>query len=138
MHLGVKEHKINGLESGHLRLTVEWLNKYVDALPELYDFIKIGKKQDKPSNNTLISPVPKETQDGYPIPIYNLHTSAGTGSHLDGEEREGAITLSPTYIRQELGCNPKNLSMLYVTGDSMLPTLQPNDPILMTSLFKPL
>ena len=64
------------------------------------------------------------------IPIYDINVSAGSGSFVENEEQAGVLSLSDTYLRNELNISPKDAIIIFVTGDSMEPTLRSGDPIL--------
>ena len=65
------------------------------------------------------------------IAYYDVHASAGPGALNDQENILGTLPFDKRQLR-ELGCSePKNLAVLKVDGDSMTPTLNHGDDILL-------
>lgn len=63
------------------------------------------------------------------VPRLALGASAGAGS-LDADERpEGAVAFDPKWLKSA-GLRPAHLSILHVDGDSMVPTLNHGDDIM--------
>lgn len=63
------------------------------------------------------------------VPKLAMLASAGAGASIDGEPVEGAVAFDPKWLR-ELGADPRALSIIRVEGDSMAPTLNDGDDIL--------
>ncbi len=64
------------------------------------------------------------------VPRLDLGASAGPGA-LPGEERaQGHIAFDPAWLRRIAGSDPRLLSIIRVEGDSMAPTLNDGDDIL--------
>ena len=63
------------------------------------------------------------------VPKLAIGASAGAGASIDGEPVEGAVAFDPKWLR-ELGADPRALSIIRVEGDSMAPTLDDGDDIL--------
>ena len=63
------------------------------------------------------------------VPKLAIGASAGAGASIDGEPVEGAVAFDPKWLR-ELGADPRALSIIRVEGDSMAPTLNDGDDIL--------
>ena len=66
------------------------------------------------------------------VPKLAIGASAGAGASIDGEPVEGAVAFDPKWLR-ELGADPRALSIIRVEGDSMAPTLNDGDDILVDS-----
>lgn len=65
------------------------------------------------------------------IPLYDVRAGAGDGAIVDDDEViEELIAFSRSWLRGELRANPAHLSLIYVSGDSMEPTLRPGDVVL--------
>ena len=58
-----------------------------------------------------------------------IGASAGAGASVDGEAVEGEVAFDPKWLR-DLGADPRALSIIRVEGDSMAPTLDDGDDIL--------
>ena len=63
------------------------------------------------------------------VPKLAIGASAGAGRTVDGEPVEGAVAFDPKWLR-ELGADARALSIIRVEGDSMAPTLNDGDDIL--------
>ncbi|KTE17435.1 helix-turn-helix transcriptional regulator [Sphingopyxis sp. H115] len=63
------------------------------------------------------------------VPKLAIGASAGAGASVDGEPVEGEVAFDPRWLR-ELGADPRALSIIRVEGDSMAPTLDDGDDIL--------
>lgn len=63
------------------------------------------------------------------VPKLAIGASAGAGASIDGEPVEGELAFDPRWLRG-LGADPRALSIIRVTGDSMAPTLNDGDDIL--------
>ena len=63
------------------------------------------------------------------IPRFALRASAGPGGLDDDEAASGQIAFDPKWLRT-LGVSTKALSMIRVSGDSMMPTLSDGDEIM--------
>ncbi len=64
------------------------------------------------------------------VPMYDVAASAGHGALVEDEAIEGMLVFRNDWIRNELRVNPSELYLVTVNGDSMYPTLSPNDIIL--------
>jgi phage repressor protein C with HTH and peptisase S24 domain len=64
------------------------------------------------------------------VPKYDVKASAGHGSLIHSEQIVDHLAFKKSWIRLELGCAEKDLALITVKGDSMEPTLSPNDLIL--------
>jgi phage repressor protein C with HTH and peptisase S24 domain len=65
------------------------------------------------------------------LPLYGVQGSAGTGQLVETEEVEDHLAFKREWITRELRAKPDNLLLIYVQGESMVPTLNPGDVILM-------
>jgi phage repressor protein C with HTH and peptisase S24 domain len=63
------------------------------------------------------------------VPKLAIGASAGAGASIDGEPDEGELAFDPRWLRG-LGADPRALSIIRVEGDSMAPTLNDGDDIL--------
>ena len=63
------------------------------------------------------------------VPKLAIGASAGAGASIDGEPVEGRVAFDPKWLR-DLGADPRALSIIRVEGDSMAPTLNDGDDIL--------
>jgi len=63
------------------------------------------------------------------VPKLAIGASAGAGASIDGEPVEGEVAFDPKWLR-DLGADARALSIIRVEGDSMAPTLDDGDDIL--------
>ncbi len=63
------------------------------------------------------------------VPQYDLGASAGPGALAEDERPRSHLAFDSKWLRR-LAADPKQLSMIRVEGDSMLPTLSDGDEIL--------
>jgi len=65
------------------------------------------------------------------IPLYEVRGSAGDGHLVSGEEVEDLLAFKRAWIARELRTRPEALALIHVQGESMVPTLNPGDVILL-------
>jgi phage repressor protein C with HTH and peptisase S24 domain len=63
------------------------------------------------------------------VPRLAIDASAGPGGHVDEESIAGAIAFDPKWLRK-YNVRPQGVSMIQVQGDSMQPTLNAGDDIM--------
>lgn len=83
----------------------------------------------------MASPLPKAPGRGYAmllVPQLAVGASAGAGASVDGEAVEAGFAFDPRWLRR-LGADTRALSIISVEGDSMAPTLNDGDDILVDS-----
>jgi phage repressor protein C with HTH and peptisase S24 domain len=81
------------------------------------------------------TPEPEE-EDCVQIPKYDIGVSAGPGAFIDAACEPEMISVDLQWLRQELNVNPAEMSMIYVRGDSMQPTIMDGDMLLVSSQVK--
>ncbi|MEO5333302.1 MAG: helix-turn-helix transcriptional regulator [Magnetococcus sp. YQC-5] len=64
------------------------------------------------------------------VPRYDVSASAGYGSFIDGENIIDKMAFRRNWLRQDMGLQIEHVVVIDVMGDSMQPTLQPGDQIL--------
>lgn len=102
----------------------QYLERMADRMNVNVEWLVTGKGSMR-SEST-----PAAFQDYVRIPLYNVRGAAGDGAFVESEAIETLLAFSRTLIRAELRANPANLSLIYVSGDSMVPTLHPGDMVL--------
>ncbi len=70
-----------------------------------------------------------QADDLISVPVLDVQASAGAGAFADDERARARMRFDPTWLRG-LKLDPRHLSVIQVTGDSMTPTLQDGDDIL--------
>jgi phage repressor protein C with HTH and peptisase S24 domain len=69
------------------------------------------------------------------VPIYNVEASAGDGAVVVYEDAVGKLAFPPGYLAYLTTTSAKNLRIISVKGDSMFPTLN-DDDIVMVDVSK--
>ncbi len=77
----------------------------------------------------VAAPASRRGPDMVLVPKLAIGASAGAGRTVDGEAVEGEVAFDPKWLRG-LGADPRALSIIRVEGDSMAPTLNDGDDIL--------
>jgi len=70
--------------------------------------------------------------DAIALDFYDIEVSAGHGSLVIQEEKNDSIYFSHKFIDNEIGVNAKNVFLMPVRGDSMMPTLK-NQAVIMVN-----
>lgn len=65
------------------------------------------------------------------VPVYDIAASAGDGALVDYEGIAYSLAFPPDYIRRVTRADPKNLTIISVKGDSMIPTLYDDDIVML-------
>ena len=111
-------------------LPMEQCIKIAEKTGVSLDWLILGKgtPQTQPS-----SPVQDcDDQDAVWVPLYDVYASAGGGEDVWGEEIEQYIPFSRVWLNQQ-NLHSKNLVCIKVRGDSMEPTLNNGDVILVNT-----
>ena len=69
------------------------------------------------------------------VPVYDIAASAGYGALVEYESVAYSLAFPPTYLEKITRSHPRNLAILSVKGDSMLPALK-DDDIVMVDMSK--
>lgn len=64
------------------------------------------------------------------IPLYDVEASAGHGSYADDEGKIAHIAFNPDYLREVINASRSHLQVIKVQGESMQPTLNDGDLIM--------
>lgn len=70
------------------------------------------------------------------IPSIAIESSKGGSTVITDDAAEKAYSFHESWLKEELGVNSKDLRVIYVRGDSMQPTLQENDMVLVNTTHK--
>lgn len=97
-------------------VSVEWLATGKGPMPT-----SGTNSQSEPGNATL---VPLDSNSFVPVPVFDVHASAGGGAMNFGEVVSGYLSLPVSYLKDHLGVNPKDACGIYINGDSMEPSLE--------------
>lgn len=113
--LGVSQVSIFNLEAGKIKVTDEYVRKYA----ELYNVEPMELLKEKPN-------VPTTIIEDTKIDIISAIPCCGNGNEVT-EEVIGTFKLPIEKFRAITSSNPSNCKMLQVSGDSMQPTINDGD-----------
>lgn len=65
------------------------------------------------------------------VPVYDVQASAGFGAIVDSEEHVASLAFPSGYLRRLTRANPRDLKIITVKGDSMAPTLNDDDVVML-------
>jgi len=104
-----------------LDCTPDWLLTGQDT-PSFFKNYTLAEESFKRTDPSPIefSPTPKYVE----LDFYDVEVSAGHGALVIQEEKDDSICFSNKFITKELGLKPKNIFLMPVKGDSMVPTLK--------------
>lgn len=85
-----------------------------------------------PLTKVAQSPASNRRGDMVLVPKLAIGASAGLGATVDTEPVHSAVAFDPRWLR-DMGADPRTLSIIRVEGDSMAPTLNDGDDILVDS-----
>ncbi len=89
-------------------------------------------------DETLLGADPKEMSPNLPairVPRLAVQASAGPGTTVEGEFEVGSFWFDPKWLRQISSAKPNELSIVTVIGDSMAPTLNEGDEVLVARVM---
>lgn len=126
--VGTGRSQIVKLERGERRLTVDWLKRLATAL----DCQPADLMDDDDLHVETVPDLPEpETRHGLVyVPEYDVRAAAGDGFVIDEETQKGVWPFAQPYLRYVLGVASSQLAVVEVVGDSMSPTLESGDRVL--------
>lgn len=80
---------------------------------------------------TRIDTEASDAKAGNLVPVYDVTASAGDGAHVNYESIAYSLAFPPDYLRKITSSNPLNLAIISVKGDSMAPTLNDDDIVML-------
>lgn len=129
---------VSNWETGALESWTEYVDDLaelykvdVDSLSALADIRDIDMIEAAALEPDLPSVVDKsDLPSVIEVPEYEVRLSAGAGFIVHDEEPVGAWPFARRYLLEELGLRAHDLAVVRVQGDSMTPTLQSGDRVL--------
>ena len=113
-------------------LPMEQCIKIAEQTGVSLDWLILGKGNPKSQHQPQSAVQDYDDQDAVWVPLYDVYASAGGGEDVWGEEIEQYIPFSRVWLNQK-NLHSKSLSCVKVRGDSMEPTLNNGDVILVNS-----
>ena len=74
---------------------------------------------------------PMDDGDHDLVPVYDVQASAGDGVVIYDEQAVAQLSFPPGYLAKLTAARPKDLKIISVKGDSMLPTLADDDVVML-------
>ncbi|MBF0422051.1 MAG: hypothetical protein HQL73_03570 [Magnetococcales bacterium] len=134
---GVEPHTIVAMASGKQRIYVDVLWKLAKHFHLSGKWLLTGKgdpfESDIDRSSVVINQNDLEEQlpGSYAmIPQYDVHVSAGGGAFVDSESIIDHMAFRLDWLRNTMRLQVGQLGLIFVSGDSMIPTLHPDDMIL--------
>lgn len=118
----------HGHENGSRGFKKDTALAYAKAFKVSPGWLLYGQPGFEEAERSFASPTP-ESNDL--VPVYNVHASAGHGSFIEEEEIAERLAFPSEYLRHVTKADPKNLAIIGVKGDSMLPTLKDDDLVML-------
>jgi len=105
-----------------------------DRLPDA-EFINLICQKYKIDANWLIagigtSPFTEVDTDPVAIPVYDVEVSAGYGAFADQDVTVTYVNFQKSWLKQNIGVNPRNVDIVYARGDSMETAIEDGDMLL--------
>jgi transcriptional regulator with XRE-family HTH domain len=127
--VGIKQSTLSDME------TIGKRSGYTSQLAALYGynpvFLATGKGEKKPST-IVVQDISPAIENGITIPVFDHQPSAGRGSIMqDSDTVIGGLTLNKEWLHKNVNYSrPNNLAVLTAYGDSMSPTFNDGDILL--------
>ena len=123
---GLPYDAIRDLKRGKAK-TTSWERATLIADALGIDLSEIGEDH-TPSHHKGSDPVSPDTSL---IPVFDVHASAGDGMFALTEDHASSLAFPKGYLQWLTRANPRDLAIIGVKGDSMLPTLADDDIVML-------
>jgi phage repressor protein C with HTH and peptisase S24 domain len=125
--LGLSKGKINKLENSQQKLTPELAQHIGNIFNEDWVWLLTGETLIKQLEQAI--PIVNEWETScVPITFYNIGASAGMGNWLlDEDVIKDKLFFDRVYIKNILKAKPEHLHVIFADGDSMSPTINDKD-----------
>jgi len=121
---GKKPSHITDICKGRTSLTMQYLITLKTEFDISIHWLLVGEGEMMSSSST------EEEEDFVHVPVYDVHASAGYGSLIHSEQIVDHLAFKKTWLSQDLSIAGSELALVTVKGDSMEPTLEEGDLIL--------
>jgi SOS-response transcriptional repressor LexA len=81
---------------------------------------------------------PTEADRYVPIPQYDIAASAGMGAYVDDIAEVEMVMVDKHWLEDQLKVHPKEVSLIFARGDSMEPTINNGDVLLVSNKQQPI
>lgn len=121
--MGVKEPTYSGHENGSRGITADVAIDYARRFRVTPEWILFGRDHAEPTG--------ARGQEADLVNVYEVQASAGNGVVVYDEQAVAQIAFPPGYLSKLTNAKPKDLKIISVKGDSMLPTLADDDVVML-------
>lgn len=116
-----------GHENGSRGFKLERAVEYARRFGVSPDWLMTGKGGDAPQQVPNGEPAPEGSAL---VPVYDVTVSAGHGAIVDAEDHVSNLAFSTQYLREMTSAKGRQLAAIRVKGDSMAPTIQDDDMVM--------
>ena len=132
--LGISTSAMSGYRKRQ-SLPMEQCIKIAEKTGVSLDWLILGKGNQQAQTQSSIAVQDYDDNDAVWVPLYDVYASAGGGADIWDEEVEQLIPFSRLWLNQQ-NLHSQNLACIKVRGDSMEPTLNNSDIILINTAHK--
>lgn len=125
--LGVSPPTYASHENGSRGVTADRARRYARAFKVDPEWILYGRGDEKGDESAALD----GGDDRDLVPVYDVQASAGDGVTIYDEQAVAQLAFPPGYLSKLTAANPKDLKIISVKGDSMLPTLADDDVVML-------
>ena len=116
---------------------VEWAFKLASAYNLSTDWLMTGKgpmvREGGVAEKSNVYNLNKVRNEYIYVPKYNIQASAGHGAIAENEMVVDHLAFKSDWVSTKLGADPKALVLITAVGDSMEPTIQEDDLLLLNT-----
>lgn len=126
--LGISTATYSSHENGSRNLTTDTAQRYAAFFRNDAAWLLYGERSGEPTPVQNGEPAQKGQQL---VPIFNVEASAGSGAIVFDEYQVASLSFPEGYLQRVTRSNPRNLAVISVKGDSMTPTLNDDDVVML-------
>lgn len=126
-YLGLATPTYTSHENGSRGITAKKAELYARAFKVSPEWLLYGSGK-SPHKDVVAA---QEAEPVTMVPVYDVQASAGDGAFAVHEEPVSSLVFPARYLRLFTRANPRDLAIISVKGDSMLPTLADDDVVML-------
>jgi len=143
--IGVTKSTVSAYENGDVFPPFNVLNKIIEISNTSFEWLFTGKEPTATPSEKTRGAEPRQAvseafshygspedllKDYVMVPRYEVAASAGGGAIVQSEQIVDYLMFNTMWVKNTLGVNPSRLALISVVGDSMTPTYNDGDLIL--------